>query len=143
MTDDLARALADSSPFDAFYGLTVDACDADGVRGHLDVAPHHHQPTGVVHGGIYASIAEMLASVGTNWHVTPHGQVGMGMSNSTSFLRPVADGTVHAEARARHRGSTTWVWDVDIRDDAGRTCAISRVTIAVRTRAPAPGSPSR
>lgn len=143
MTDDLARSLADSSHFDAFYGLQVDACGEDGVRGHLDIEPYHHQPTGVVHGGVYAAIAENLASIGTNWHVTPRGQVGMGMSNCTSFLRPVASGTVHAEARTRHRGSTTWVWDVDLRDDEGRTCAISRVTIAVRTPGPAPGSPSR
>jgi acyl-coenzyme A thioesterase PaaI-like protein len=42
---------------------------------------------------------------------------------------------VHAEARRRHRGSTTWVWDVDMTDDEGRLCALARVTIAVR---PAP-----
>jgi 1,4-dihydroxy-2-naphthoyl-CoA hydrolase len=39
---------------------------------------------------------------------------------------------VHAEARPRHRGRTTWIWDVDLSDDEGRVCAVSRVTIAVR-----------
>ena len=57
----------------------------------------------------------------------------MGLSNNTSFLRPVQTGsTVHADARALHRGRTTWLWDVEMRDDAGKLCATSRVTIAVR-----------
>ncbi len=56
----------------------------------------------------------------------------MGMSNQTSFLRPITEGTVHALARRRHRGRTTWLWEVDITDDAGRLCAAVRMTIAVR-----------
>jgi uncharacterized protein (TIGR00369 family) len=65
------------------------------------------------------------------------GSVAMGLSNATSFLRPITQGTVHAHARRVHRGRTTWIWDVDIRDDAGRLCAMTRMTIAVRP-APAP-----
>jgi uncharacterized protein (TIGR00369 family) len=56
----------------------------------------------------------------------------MGMSNNTTFLRSITAGTIHATARPRHRGRTTWVWDVDISGDDGRVCATSRVTIAVR-----------
>ena len=56
----------------------------------------------------------------------------MGLSNSTSFLRPITEGTVHARATRIHRGRTTWVWEIDHSDDEGRLCAVSRVTIAVR-----------
>jgi uncharacterized protein (TIGR00369 family) len=56
----------------------------------------------------------------------------MGLSNNTSFLRPITAGTIHAEARVLHRGRTTWLLDVEITDDDGRRCALSRVTIAVR-----------
>ena len=48
----------------------------------------------------------------------------MGQSNHTSFLRPVSEGTVHADGRRRHRGRTTWVWDVEFTDDEGRLCAL-------------------
>ena len=51
------------------------------------------------------------------------GKIAMGQSNHTSFLRPVSAGSVHAEARPRHRGRTTWVWEVDFTDDEGRLCA--------------------
>jgi uncharacterized protein (TIGR00369 family) len=64
--------------------------------------------------------------------VVPEGMIATGMSNQTSFLRPITEGTVHATAVRRHRGRTTWMWDVEITDDAGRLCAVSRMTIAVR-----------
>jgi uncharacterized protein (TIGR00369 family) len=54
------------------------------------------------------------------------------MSNHSTFLRPIGQGTIHAVARRRHRGRTTWVWDVELTDDEERLCAVSRVTIAVR-----------
>ncbi len=56
----------------------------------------------------------------------------MGLSNQTSFLRPITEGSINAEAVALHRGRSTWVWDVRFSDDAGRLCAITRMTIAVR-----------
>ena len=90
------------------------------------------QPMGIVHGGVYATMAEGMVSEATFRAVYPEGSIAMGMSNQTSFLRPITHGTIHAEARRRHRGRTTWVWEVDFTDDEGRLCALTRVTIAVR-----------
>jgi uncharacterized protein (TIGR00369 family) len=89
---------------------------------------------GLVHGGAYAALAESLCSIATHTAVSPE-SVAMGQSNSTSFLRPVTEGTIAASARRRHRGRTTWLWDVDFTDAQGRLCATARVTTAVR---PAP-----
>ena len=132
--------MPEASPFDSYYGLEIDEASDEVVRGRVVVQEHHKQPTGVVHGGVYASIAEAFASYGTTLGVLDDGMVALGMSNHCSFLRPIAGGTIHAEARPRHRGRTTWIWDVDLSDDHGRICAVSRVTIAVRPldrRAPA------
>ena len=92
------------------------------------------QRFGLVHGGAYAALAEMLATEATVAHVYPDGFAAMGISNDTSFLKPARGETITAHARVRHRGRTTWVWEVDHTDDEGRVCAISRVTIAVRPR---------
>ena len=118
--------------FDALYGLEVLEVTEDLVRAQVAVRDELRQPFGLVHGGVLASIAETLASLGTLTVVVPEGNAAMGSSNSTSFLRPIADGTIHARALRRHRGRTTWVWDVEITDDAGRLCALTRMTIAVR-----------
>lgn len=97
------------------------------------------QPMGIVHGGVYATMAEGMTSEATFRAVFPEGNIAVGMSNQTSFLRPVTHGTIHAEARRRHRGRTTWLWEVDFTDDEGRLCALTRMTIAVRP-IPASGS---
>jgi 1,4-dihydroxy-2-naphthoyl-CoA hydrolase len=104
----------------------------DEVHGRVTVRPDLKQPAGLLHGGVLAAMAESLASMATFLGVQEDGKVVMGQSNATSFLRPITEGTVHAVARRRHRGRTTWVWDVDFTDDAGRLCATTRMTIAVR-----------
>lgn len=118
--------------FDRLYGLRFTTCSEELVRGEVAVRDELKQPLGLVHGGLYAAIAETLASLGTALAVAPDGDTAMGQSNSTSFLRPITAGTVHAVARRRHRGRTTWLWDVEITDDDGRLCALTRMTIAVR-----------
>ena len=55
------------------------------------------------------------------------GQVAFGMTNTTSFLRPASAGaTLRAVAEPLHRGRTTWLVDVAIRDENDRLCATSR-----------------
>ncbi len=123
--------------FDALYGLVVDEQTEERVLAHVDIEDRHKQPMGLVHGGLLASIAESITSMGTGMAVLRDGNSAQGLSNQTSFLRPVLGSRIDAEARRRHRGRTTWVWEVDITDDAGRLCAIIRMTIAVRPLPPA------
>lgn len=118
--------------FDALYGLEVLEIDEQRVRAQVVVRDELKQPMGLVHGGVLAAIAESITSLATFRAVFPEGSSAQGLSNHSSFLRPIREGTIHAEARRRHRGRTTWVWDVDISDDQGRLCAIVRMTVAVR-----------
>jgi 1,4-dihydroxy-2-naphthoyl-CoA hydrolase len=118
--------------FDRLYGLELVECSAEEVRARVVVRDEHKQPAGLVHGGLYASVAESIASLATGMTVLDDGDVAMGMSNNTSFLRPITEGTVHAHAKRLHRGRTTWLWDVSFSDEGGRLCALTRMTIAVR-----------
>jgi 1,4-dihydroxy-2-naphthoyl-CoA hydrolase len=126
--------------FDGFYGLEVTELTEELARGHVVVRDELKQPAGLVHGGVYAAMAESLASLGTGLAAIAQGQIAMGLSNHTSFLRPITQGTVHAEARRKHRGRTTWVWEVEITDDQRKLCVLARVTVAVRELPPAPPS---
>ncbi|HLH13963.1 MAG TPA: PaaI family thioesterase [Solirubrobacteraceae bacterium] len=122
--------------FDRLYGLELLSCSETEVSARLRVREELKQPAGLVHGGVYASMAESMASIATALAVFERGEVAMGMSNNTSFLRPITEGVVHAHATRLHRGRTTWVWDVRFSDDAQRACALTRMTIAVRPAAP-------
>ena len=103
--------------FDGLYGLELLELTDELVRGHGAVRDDLKQPAGLVHGGVHAAIAESLASFGTAFAVMPEGKLAMGLSNQTSFLRPITQ---------------TWVWEIEIFDDQARLCVLSRVTIAVR-----------
>jgi len=129
---DFNPPLAIEKTFDALYGLEVLEATADEVRARVLVRDAVKQPMGLVHGGVFASIAESITSMATYLGVADQGKISMGLSNQTSFLRPITQGTIHALARCRHKGRTTWVWEVDITDDDGRLCALVRMTIAVR-----------
>jgi 1,4-dihydroxy-2-naphthoyl-CoA hydrolase len=118
--------------FDRLYGLELLEISDTEVSGRVQVREELKQPFGLVHGGVYAAMAESMTSLATGLVVFPEGSVSMGLSNSTSFLRPTTEGTVHAHAVRLHRGRTTWVWDVRFSDDAGHLCAVTRMTIAVR-----------
>jgi uncharacterized protein (TIGR00369 family) len=118
--------------FDRLYGLEVLECEQEQARARIEVRDELKQPAGLLHGGVLASIAESLASMATAIAVADEGNVAMGLSNLTSFLRPVTQGMVTATATRLHKGRTTWVWDVRFEDEAGRLCALTRMTIAVR-----------
>jgi uncharacterized protein (TIGR00369 family) len=118
--------------FDKHYGLEIVGMSDEEVRGRVEVRPELLQPAGLVHGGVFASMAESMTSIATWIGVHEEGKTAMGQSNQTSFLRPIVSGTIHATGRRRHRGRSTWVWEVDITDDDGRLCALVRMTVAIR-----------
>ena len=118
--------------FDGLYGLEIVEVSDDRMRGRVVVRDELKQPYGLVHGGVYAAIAESLASMGTAMVVARQGQLAMGLSNQTSFLRPVTEGVIEAVATRKHAGRTTWVWEVEMTDQQNRLCVLSRMTVAVR-----------
>lgn len=120
------------SGFDALYGLTITEIDDGLARGEVAVREELKQPYGLVHGGVFAALAESLTSLATALVVAADGRKATGQAHQTSFLRPITSGTIHGTARARHRGRSSWVWDVEITDDQGHLCALTRMTVAVR-----------
>ena len=119
---------------DGTLGFEVLSLSEGLARGRVLVTDRVRQMWGLVHGGVYAALSEMLASEATVSAVYGDGLIAVGLSNHTSFLRPVFEGTVHAEAKRLHRGRSTWLWEVSLRDDDGKLCAVSRVTLAIRPR---------
>jgi uncharacterized protein (TIGR00369 family) len=130
--DDWPQTIPFEQTFDGLYGLEILELGEVRATGMVRVRDAVRQPIGLVHGGVYASISEALTSLATGAGVSSEGLIATGMSNHTNFLRPITDGVIHAEAVRRHRGRTSWMWDVAITDDEGRLCAVSRMTIAVR-----------
>ena len=130
----LALPFAAQDGFEGLFGLEIIELTDERARARVTVRDELKQPAGLVHGGVFASIAESLASWATAAAVVSEDKVAVGLSNQTSFLRPITEGSIEALALRRHRGRTTWIWEVEISDAQGRLCALTRMTIAVRDR---------
>jgi 1,4-dihydroxy-2-naphthoyl-CoA hydrolase len=122
----------DAQGFDALYGLELTECSDELARGRLEVRDELRQLGGPIHGGIYGAIADALAVRGTAAGLSSDNKLAVGLANQITVLHPIESGTVHGTATRRHRGRTTWVWEVELADDAGQVCVAGRVTVSVR-----------
>jgi uncharacterized protein (TIGR00369 family) len=95
------------------------------------VSAKHHQPMGIVHGGVYCGAIETACSIGASMSATERdpNMVAVGLENSTSFIRATRSGTLRAAARPITRGRTTQVWEADVRDEKDRVLATGRVRL--------------
>jgi 1,4-dihydroxy-2-naphthoyl-CoA hydrolase len=120
--------------FDALYGLELTDCRPELARGRVAVREELKQADGFVHEGVYAALAGALCCRGTAASVAEEGQAAIGLAQQITVLHPITQGALQATATRRHRGRTTWVWEVEISDADGRVCVTGRVTVAVRDR---------
>ena len=121
--------------FIKLVGLRIEQASGDRVVLTCPVTPDLHQPFGLVHGGVYATLAETAASVGGSLWFGDRGKV-VGVSNHTDFLRAVRRGELRAEATPLARGRTTQLWQVEIADEQGRLIAHAKVRLQNLSEAP-------
>jgi acyl-coenzyme A thioesterase PaaI-like protein len=118
--------------FDGAYGLEYASVEPGVARGRVPVTAKLLGADGTVSSGVYAAMAESLASTGTAIEVVPAGLVPSGLSNSTHVVGDARDGVLEATARCRARGELEWLWDIEIGPPDGPATAIATVAIAVR-----------
>jgi 1,4-dihydroxy-2-naphthoyl-CoA hydrolase len=97
-------SLDSSGAFVKNAGLVLDAISESKVAGHIDLTAAHHTPWGIVHGGVYATAVESAASTGATATVVERGRVGVGLTNTTHFLRSLTGRRVDVSAAALYQG---------------------------------------
>ena len=112
-------------------GLHLVRATRDEVVAELEVRPGHLQPHGIVHGGVYSTVIESLASVGAALDAMSHGKTVVGLENHTSFVRAVREGVLRATARPLTRGRRSQAWEVTLVDATGALVATGRVRLLV------------
>lgn len=128
--NDMQAALArDPSAFMRAAGLVLDEIGPAAVSGWIELGPEHHQPWGLVHGGVYTSAIETAASVGASTAAAEHGLVAVGVNNNTNFARSMVAGRVWVKAAPLQQGRTAQLWEVRITDGDDRLVAIGQVRL--------------
>src|SRR3954463_13165744 len=116
--------------FDSELGLKYIDVTPDGGRARLEINDKLLQPWGIVHGGVYCSIIESVASIsGQIWLHEHGGGKVVGVNNNTDFLRAVSSGAVTAVSTPVHRGRLQQLWLTTITDDHGRLVARGQVRL--------------
>src|ERR1700733_3273681 len=129
------------APFDNELGLVFTELSPDVARAQLEVQPKLLQPMGIVHGGVYCSMVESMASnAAYTWFNANGGGGGVvGVNNNTDFLRAIGSGTVYGTATPLHRGRRQQLWLVTITDADDRMVARGQVRLQNLEEAPAGG----
>jgi 1,4-dihydroxy-2-naphthoyl-CoA hydrolase len=125
--------------FEGFLDLNWLELEPESVHVQFRVRENLKQPLGLLHGGVYAGVAETIASIATVANVWRDGFIGAGLNNYASFLRPITEGLVDVRARLRGHDDREWLWSHEFRDERENLCALVDVTIAVR---PIPTQPA-
>ena len=117
------------SAFMQAAGLHLDDVGPREVTGWIDLGPEHHQPWGLVHGGVYTTAIESAASIGASTAAAELGLVAVGVNNNANFVRSMVSGRVTVHAVAIQQGRTAQLWEVRVSDDANRLVAIGQVRL--------------
>jgi 1,4-dihydroxy-2-naphthoyl-CoA hydrolase len=125
------QLLSDSETLIKTLEIEVLEASPEKVVATMPVQPKVHQPFGLLHGGASVALAESVASVGAFLSVADQGMTAVGLEINANHLRGVRDGLVTATATPIHKGRSTHVWQVEIKDANGKMVCISRCTLAI------------
>ncbi len=114
--------------------MRIERYDPDETVVTTEVSERLYQPAGVVHGGVYVLMAESAASTAAALSVDLAHNTVFGMSIDANHIRPVSRGRLRAVARPFHKGRTTMVYGIEVRDEQDRLVSVARCTVAVRPR---------
>jgi uncharacterized protein (TIGR00369 family) len=107
--------LTSSSPFMELLGIEFEEITPQRVSGTIAADERHHQPWGLVHGGLYSTVVETFATTGAYEAVREDGRQAMGVSNITDFLRPHKEGRLTVVAEPLQQARSQQLWQVEIR----------------------------
>ena len=128
MTDQGAAA----SGWEAAMAIEYDELTPARVRAHVDIDERHHQPFGIVHGGVHSSVVETLGSIGGQAWVMVRDETAyvVGVNNNTDFFRAVSEGAMTSVGIPLHQGRLQQLWLIETHSDAdGRLISRGQVRL--------------
>jgi uncharacterized protein (TIGR00369 family) len=117
-------------------GIEFTEIGDDYVVARMPVTPKHHQPDGVLHGGASVALAESVGSMASFIFLDGEHFYIRGIEISANHVKSVKSGFVYAKAEFLHKGRTTQLWDIKIRDEEDNlVSAVKLTTIALPKKA--------
>jgi len=122
-------SLHGESAFMRLLGMNFEELDSSRVVATFEVGPDHHQPWGLVHGGVFSAAIESAATAGAHLAVKDRGQPAVGVNNVTDFLRPYQQGQLRVVAQPLQQAQSQQLWQVEITREDGKIVARGQVRL--------------
>lgn len=111
---------------DNFLGHQMVEISENFVVSKLVITNNHKQPMGLVHGGIYSTLAETICSYGANFNSE---STFVGVNNNTDFLSSATEGELLCTATLIKKGRSYQLWEARITLDEV-LLAVSKVRLS-------------
>ena len=122
MTIKQLRSHVDKMPFNALLGIRVLRFHSDGLTVELAVKEELLNSAGVLHGGVFATLADAAVGIALARHF--EGKRSMTTTElKINYMRPVAEGKVRARARLLKVGTRLCVGSVEMKNAADQMVA--------------------
>ncbi|SEK56044.1 uncharacterized domain 1-containing protein [Aquimarina amphilecti] len=110
--------------------LDISFCEVgvDYLVAKMPVTSKVHQPDGVLHGGAMVALAESVGSAASHIFLDTKEYYIRGLEISANHVKSVKEGYVYARAEIVHKGRTTQLWDIKIRNEEGNLISIVKLT---------------
>lgn len=115
-------------------GISFKKFDGSQMVAAIQITSNHLQPDGVVHGGVYISMAETIAGAASTLLVRDEGKLALGVSVNSQHLASATEGKIIAKGQLIYKSSFKHIWDVRISDENGKLISISRVTNNIKKK---------
>ena len=125
-TYELATIIFNGDTLDKYLGHEIIEINEESAKSKLVINKNHHQPMGLVHGGIYSTLAETLCSYGANFNSDG---MFVGVNNNTDFLSSVSEGELICSAKLIKKGRSYQLWEAQIQHE-NKLCAVSKVRLS-------------
>lgn len=124
---DLINSLMSNTLMETLDIKYVDIGD-DFLVATMPVTPKVHQPMGLLHGGASLALAESVGSTASHFLIDRDRFEVRGIEISGNHLKSVKDGLVTATAKLIHKGKTTHLWEIRIKDAFNNLVSICKLT---------------
>jgi 1,4-dihydroxy-2-naphthoyl-CoA hydrolase len=121
--------LEGESAFMKLLGLSFEEMGPERVIASFEPGADHHQPWGLVHGGVFTAVIETVATTGAYQAVKDRDQLAVGVNNVTDFMRPHQQGWLRVVAEPLQQTKTQQLWQAVITREDGKTVARGQVRL--------------
>ena len=105
--------------------------ETDSLVAKMPVNSSTHQPMGILHGGASVALAESIGSVGSNILIDTSSEYAVGLSINANHVASAKNGHVYGKGIMIHKGKSTHVWSIEIKDKDERLISICRLTVMI------------